>query len=233
MKKVAIFDIDGTIFRSSLLIELIEALIDEGLMPKKTVNAYAPARSRWLNREGSYDDYIEAVVKAFMANIKGMSSIELKRVSKRVVVASGKHVYRYTRELVRNLRTKGYYLLAISNSPKMVLDSFCKQWGFDMVYGRLYGIDKNGRMTNKILHLDLITDKAKMVKRAVEKNDLTLKGSVGVGDSEADIAFLKLVENPICFNPNSLLFKVAKKRGWQVVVERKDVIYTIKDGGEK
>ena len=30
MKKVAIFDIDGTVFRSSLLIELTDALIQEG-----------------------------------------------------------------------------------------------------------------------------------------------------------------------------------------------------------
>jgi len=29
-RKVAIFDIDGTIFRSSLLVELLEALIAEG-----------------------------------------------------------------------------------------------------------------------------------------------------------------------------------------------------------
>jgi len=33
MKKLAIFDIDGTIFRSSLTIELLESLIEEGVFP--------------------------------------------------------------------------------------------------------------------------------------------------------------------------------------------------------
>lgn len=225
MRKVAIFDIDGTIFRSSLLIELIDELINDGLMPKRTANEYLRARVAWLNRVGSYDDYIEKVVKAFMKHIKGVPRKDLLRVSKRVVDASGKHVYLYTRELIAGLRKKGYYLLAISNSPKIVLDSFCKQWGFNMVYGRIYVSDKKGNMTNKILYLDLITDKAKILKRAVKKHGLTLAGSVGVGDSEADIPFLKMVERPICFNPNKKLYSVAKRRGWQVVVERKDLVY--------
>jgi len=227
MRKVAIFDIDGTIFRSSLLIELIDELINEGLMPKITAKEYLRARTAWLNREGSYDDYIEAVVAAFMKHINGVPRRDLLRVSRRVVAANGKHVYRYTRDLIAGLRKRGYFLLAISNSPKMILDSFCKKWGFNLVYGRIYDNDQNGKMTNKILHLELITDKAKILKRAVKKYSLTLVGSVGVGDSESDIPFLELVERPICFNPNNLLLNVARRRGWQTVVERKDVIYKL------
>src|SRR3990167_3792943 len=68
----------------------------------------------------------------------------------------------------------------------------------------------------------------KILKRAVEKEELTLKNSIGVGDTEADIAFLKLVERPIAFNPNLKLYKYAKKAGWTIVTERKDVIYKIK-----
>lgn len=48
-----------------------------------------------------------------------------------------------------------------------------------------------------------------------------------MGDSEGDISFLKMVERPICFNPNRKLYEYAKKRGWEVIVERKDVIYKL------
>jgi FMN phosphatase YigB (HAD superfamily) len=34
-KRVAFFDIDGTLFRSSLLIELVERMLDRGLFPKE------------------------------------------------------------------------------------------------------------------------------------------------------------------------------------------------------
>ncbi|MBI2055454.1 MAG: hypothetical protein HYT42_01035 [Candidatus Sungbacteria bacterium] len=48
-----------------------------------------------------------------------------------------------------------------------------------------------------------------------------------MGDTESDVSFLKLVERPIAFNPSMKLYKYAKKRGWEVVVERKDVIYRL------
>ncbi len=227
MRKVAIFDIDGTVFRSSLLIELVEELIKEGLVPKKIAAGYLPAQEKWMERKGTYEAYIEAVVKAFRRHIPEVSPADLERVSKRVVALRGKRVYRYTRKLIAELTRKGYFLLAISNSPKITLDCFCRQWGFDLVYGRMYQMDADGKFANRIMHLDLIKDKAKILRRAVERHGLTLRGSVGVGDSESDIPFLKLVDHPICFNPNARLYAAARRRGWQVVVERKDVIYKI------
>jgi phosphoserine phosphatase len=79
-----------------------------------------------------------------------------------------------------------------------------------------------------MLEEHLIFNKANVLRRAVEKENLTLKDSVGVGDTESDYSFLEMVENPICFNPNSKLLRHAKRNDWRVVVERKDVIYEIK-----
>jgi len=227
VKKVAIFDIDGTIFRSSLLIEITEALIQDGLFPKEAKNVYAKAYEDWANRKDSYDKYIGAVIKAFEKNIKGIKYDDFSRIAKKVIAFHKNRVYRYARDLVKELKKKNYYLLAISNSPKSILDEFCKHLGFSKVYGRLYEFDKNKRFTGKVLYSELIEDKAKILKRAVEKEGLTLKGSIGVGDSESDISFLRMVEKPICFNPNSILYKYAKRFGWEIVVERKDVIYRI------
>jgi HAD superfamily hydrolase (TIGR01490 family) len=224
-RKVAIFDIDGTIFRSSLLVELLEAMITEGVLPKSISKEYTRARSKWLDREGSYDDYIWAVITAFRRHLVGVNQKTFMRIAERVVEKMGKRVYCYTRDLIKDLHRKGYYLLAISNSPKIILDLFCQNYGFDHVYGRIYEVDKKDRFTGNIEFLDLISDKAKVLARAVEHNHLTLKGSYGVGDSEGDVQFLQYVDHPICFNPNSKLRAAAKRRGWKVVVERKDVIY--------
>jgi len=57
---------------------------------------------------------------------------------------------------------------------------------------------------------------------------LALDNSYGVGDTESDASFLKMVENPIAFNPNQNLKEIAEKNNWKIVVEKKDVIYDIK-----
>jgi len=225
MKKVAIFDIDGTVFRSSLLIELTDAFVQEGIFPSKVRKLYAKAYENWLNRKGPYEEYIEAVVRAFRQNIKGVRYDEFSKIAKKVAAFHKNRIYRYTRNIIKNLKKKNYYLLAISHSPQKVVKEFCKKMGFDKVYGQIYEINKQERFTGRVLHLKLISGKAEILKRAVEKEKLTLKGSVDVGDTESDVAFLKMVEKPICFNPNQKLYQYAKRVGWEIVVERKDVIY--------
>jgi len=225
MKKVAIFDIDGTVFRSSLLIELTDALIQEGIFSPKVRRLYNQAHKNWLDRKGSYEEYIEAVVKAYMRNIKGVDYNEFSRIAKKVVAFHKNRTYQYSRKIIGDLKRSNYYLLAISNSPQKVVKEFCRKMEFDKIYGRIYEIDDKKKFTGKVLHSDLIGDKAEILKRAVDKEGLTLKGSVGVGDTESDIAFLKMVERPVCFNPNQKLYQYARRVGWKIVVERKDVVY--------
>ncbi len=226
-RKAAFFDIDGTIFRSSLLIEVTEAMIQAGVMPADLRKIYAKTYQRWLDRRGPYEEYIGGVIKAFEGNIKGIRGRDFDRVVGKVVEFHKSRVYRYTRDLVRELKKKNYFLVAISNSPKEILDPFCRKLGFNKVYGRIYELDKRGNLTGETLYLDLISDKAKILKRAVEHNGLTLHGSIGVGDTQSDIPFLKLVDKPICFNPNQVLYRYAKRVGWTIVIERKDVIHRI------
>lgn len=222
--KIAIFDIDGTIFRSSLLIELVEALVAKGLFPEESKDLYSKAYRNWFNRQASYEDYIDAVILAFRSNIKGLNYQSYLEIAKQVVLDNKHRVYRYTRDLIAELKKENYYLLAISNSPKEAVQSFCEDLGFDKVYGREYEVVE-GNFSGEILHLDLVSDKSRIIKRVIEKEKLSLAGSIGVGDSEGDVPLLDVVENPICFNPNYKLYTVAKEKAWKIVVERKDVIY--------
>ncbi len=223
--KVAIFDIDGTIYRSSFLVEIVDALIQEGIFPKRVALDYAKAYKMWIERRGSYEVYINDLLKVFFRNIRGVRKIAFLKIARKVVYFHKNRIYTYTRDLTKELKKKNYYLLAISNSPREVVEVFCKNLGFDKVYGRIYGTDKKGRLTGEGIYFDLMDDKSKVLRRAVEKEALTLKGSVGVGDTDSDIPFLKMVEHPICFNPNERLYQYAKRAGWKIVVERKDVIY--------
>lgn len=226
-RKVAIFDVDGTIFRSSLLIQLVESLVESGSFPKEARKEYERQHARWLDREGDYDEYIMAVVETFRKHLQGLHYGELAEAADQVVEAQWKRTYRYTRELLKDLKAKGYYLLAVSHSPKTVLDRFCPRLGFNKAYGLVYEIGPQDLFTGKVVDEHLIFNKANVVLRAIEKEQLTLTYSIGVGDTESDIPFLELVAKPICFNPNKALYRAAKRLKWDVVVERKDMIYKI------
>jgi len=85
MQKVAIFDIDGTIFRSSLLIQIVERFVAEDIFKKSAAQDFAREKLAWLDRKGDYEAYIMAVVKVFIANIKGVAYADFERIGEEVV----------------------------------------------------------------------------------------------------------------------------------------------------
>lgn len=226
-QRMAVFDVDGTIFRSSLLIQVVNKLISAGAFPKGSERVYEKEYQRWIDREGEYQEYIDAVVQVFLKHLKGVHYGVLADAAEDVVEEQWKRVYRYTRDLLKELKAKDYYLLAVSHSPKTVLDKFCPRLGFDKAYGTIYEIGPEERFTGKVVDEHLIYNKANILKRAIEKENLTLTNSIGVGDTETDVSFLEMVAKPICFNPNMKLYRAAKRLKWKVVVERKDVVYEL------
>lgn len=227
MQPVAFFDIDGTIFRSSLLIEVVEELIRQEIFPATARTWFDEPERMWRDREGAYQDYIAAVVESFETHIQGVHYGEFKDVGRTVVATQSRRVYRYTRDLITELQADGYYIVAVSHSPKAILDEFCQAYGFDKVYGRILETGPQDRFTGAAVDAHLIDNKANIAARVFDDESVSREGSIAVGDTNSDIPLLESVDRPICFNPNQQLYQYATQMGWEVVVERKDVIYTL------
>lgn len=224
LRPLAIFDIDGTIFRSSLLIELNAKLVQEGVFPEAATEEVSRVREAWLNRTGSYQSYIDTIVRLYLRDIKGKKVSDIEAVSKQVIAEQKHRVYVFTRELIKRLR-RTHTLVIISFSPSEVVREFKRVYRFDLAQGIEYERTA-GRYTGRLAPGTVI-DKKQILLGLIRRHGLDLEGSVGVGDTETDADFFKLVGRPIAFNPNKKLYRIAKAAGWEIVVERKDVIYRI------
>lgn len=224
--KVAVFDIDGTIFRSSLLIQFNKGLIQMGVVSEKHMGDFLDAYYAWVERRGKYTTYLNRVVSMHARAIRGKDRRYIQAVADLVFLRHRNRVYRYTRDLVKKLRPT-HRLLAISGSPIEVVQQFGDHFGFDRVWGSVYGVDAKGHYTGKHTDIRSVDRKVDLLKEYLRKEKLSLKGSIGVGDTESDLSILEAVEQPIVFNPSNRLFAIAKQRHWPIVVERKDVIYRI------
>lgn len=118
---------------------------------------------------------IGALIEAYLlSHIKEFIMVSLR------MLVSGSFLsivsrYRYTRDLITELKNKGSSIVAISQSPKTVLDAFCKQYGFDKVYGRMYEIGPQDRFTGIVTDEHLIENKANIVKRVFRIVDESAK----------------------------------------------------------
>lgn len=225
-KKLAVFDIDGTIFRSSLVIELSHALVEAGIFPPSAKKEIAKEYLAWLDRKGTYEAYINQVVKIYVKYIAGKSFARVDKVAKQVITFQKDRTYRFTRGLIKKLKHQGYVLAAVSGSPSYIVEEYAKAIGFDVFFGTELEV-LAGKFTGKVKNLDSAFNKAKIVKNLALSYNVDLKQSLAVGDTEGDIKMLSLVGKPLAFNPNASLAKIAQRKKWKIVVERKDVIYGV------
>ena len=80
MKKkiAAFFDIDGTIYRDSLVTELYKKLLKYEIIPQEEyIKQVKEPLLAWKNRQVSYEDYLEALTENFSTTIKGLLKLKL------------------------------------------------------------------------------------------------------------------------------------------------------------
>ncbi len=227
IKKLAVFDIDGTIFRKNLHFELINQLAWLKVFPNEVRHRLTEVYSSWIEHEGTYEDYRRALVDLYAEHIQGCSREDVLKAAQMVVPFHAKRTYVFSEALIKKLRKEGYHLLVISGSPIEIVEEYNKQYlKFDGVYGSVYETDKEGIYTGRAI-FEPSRMKDKVVEKYIQEHGLSLDDSYGIGDTESDGGFLKLVAHPIAFNPNQNLKALAEKEGWKIVVEKKDVIYEL------
>ncbi|OGI15219.1 MAG: hypothetical protein A3E38_02860 [Candidatus Moranbacteria bacterium RIFCSPHIGHO2_12_FULL_54_9] len=228
--KIAIFDIDGTIFRKNLHFELINELSWMKTFPAEARNALVEIYTDWLEHEGTYEEYRKALITLYAEHIKGCTKEDVIKASKILIPFHAKRTYIFAERLIKKLRAENYHLMVISGSPTEVVEEYNRQYlKFDSAFGSIYTLDSAGRYTGEA-EFEPSKNKGHVVEQYMYEHKLTFEGSYGVGDTESDISFLKLVENPIAFNPNQNLKAVAEKENWKIVVEKKDVVYEVAPG---
>ena len=226
MKKLAIFDIDGTLFRWQLYHELVFELKERDHFTDSEAKALDEALISWQAKHISWRDYEMLVIHTIEEHIRDITPQSLEASAQAVIERSAHKIYGYTAKLLKQLREKGYFTLAISASQQEIAEQFAAKYGFDDCIAALY--ERSDGVYTGVKARVIHGRKDEIIRDYLaEHPELTLEGSVAVGDSGGDTAMLELVETPIAFNPSDDLLDVALEHGWRIVIERKNVAYTL------
>lgn len=223
----AVFDIDGTIIRWQLYHAIADEMARNGSLDTDQYAKVRAARMAWKRRahQASFDDYEQTLVGVFNEALTDIEVEYLRDACWKVIDEYKDQVYTYTRDLIEELKGKGYLLFAISASQDQIVKMLAGHYGFDDARGSVYEIE-SGRFTGKVEVLRA-ERKPEVLKELVASHNATWQGSIAVGDSESDIPMLMSVEQAIAFNPTRSLFEHAQAKDWKIVVERKNTIYEL------
>ncbi|HVX58751.1 MAG TPA: HAD family phosphatase [Candidatus Saccharimonadales bacterium] len=227
MKKFAVFDIDGTLIRWQLYHAIADALVKLGFVDASAYDSMRGARMAWKRREAgaSFKSYEAELIRTYEQVLRDLTTEQFESAAKAVFEEYRDQVYIYTRGLITELKSNDYLIFAISGSQAEIVKLMAAYYGFDDFVGTSYersGDKFSGKRTFYAAKKDVA------LKSLAQKHGVTFKGSIAVGDSKSDAAMLELVERPIAFNPDADLYKIAREHGWEVVLERKNMVYELK-----
>lgn len=231
MTKAAFFDIDGTLFRNSLLVEHFLKLVEAGILDRKIwTDEIGPLYSMYENRFGAYEDYLEKSSLAYQRAMVGLDKEVVDKYAQIVLAENKDKVYNVTRNAVKKHMEDGYLIFFISGSPDFLVDDFSKLYGATDSVSTTYVFDENNKFSGKVIPMWDGESKLGAVGKLKEKYDIDLKKSFAYGDTNGDITMFDLVGNPHAINPSfeliENLYKDEDLRKKSVInIERKDVNY--------
>jgi HAD superfamily hydrolase (TIGR01490 family) len=226
MNKIAVFDIDGTVYREAMSFIVAEELIASFDFPEEE-KLLDEARHIYKSRGSTeaYWAYNKTILDVFKKVLRRTTPPQLHEVIDDLLTRKRDYCYAYTTQLIKQYKDEGRTLVAISGSIADIVEPFAKPFGFDYVIASgLEVID--GKFTGERA-TETKLGKDQILRDLVKQHNLTLADSIGVGDTHRDISMLAVTENAIAFNPNAALYAEAEKRGWKIVLERKNMIYEL------
>ena len=248
--KITFFDIDGTIRNKSLTESLFEILIQDysyrGTNEEKYLqlqDEISKLRKAYKSSEDKsvylYGDYGEKGVEFTMFSLENYTLEEVREIGRRVAVEYRDHQdYVFSKELIKFLRQEGFELVAISGSPKFLVDAFVKEYGFSKGIGQDYVKDEKAGIF-KETSIRTFQDKHVFIKELLRdrssgdfnRDDFYI---VAVGDTECDFSMMEYADKAFIINPSIRffskiveLFKIGKLKQYSdfgkytIVTERK------------
>lgn len=227
-KPIAAFDLDGTLVREHLLFMLLGTFFELKIFSPAAEARFHDLCEDFNGRKIPHNEYSDALVKMFDLNIQGVSVHHVRYAAQRVARLHCDWLYSFTKALLETVK-QTHECITITGAIKEVVEELAPYWGFSELYATEM-CQRNDVYTGKTKCVPL-RDKSAVLKKHMKKYCTPFRDSIAVGDTGSDIAMLAEVERPIAFNPNAELAAVAEKRGWPIVVERKDCIYVMRRTG--
>lgn len=229
----AFFDIDGTLYRNSLMIEHFKKLVKYEVVDPRLWHSHVKyTYKEWRKRVRDYEDYMLELVEIYIEALRGRKKEDLEFISNQVIRLNGDVVYKFTRDQIKWHQEQGHKVFFISGSPNFLVSKMAAKYGVDAYRGAQYLVDEEGHFTGDVIPMWDSISKNKALKQLAKDYDLDLSKSYAYGDTNGDYSMLSKVGNPVAINPtrelvDSINANEEMAKYARIIVERKDVIYDL------
>lgn len=214
-RKLALFDIDKTIYNGYILFPLAEYFLERNIIRKETIDCLYQDLALYHSQEVDYETTIENFNLHFAHGLKNHSpKVILSATATLLRTREARNFYAFAQPLFRMLQeTYDIYFVTgeLQFVGKAVADYF-------PVKGYL---SSEMEITNSVYTGNI---KKSLTKREGKSNAIEAlfktylpTNSMAFGDSEGDIEMLARVDHAFCINATEGLLRAASARHWNTV----------------
>ncbi len=215
-KRVAFFDVDGTLLKSTIVhyyIYLRSAQMPF-LLKYFWLIAFLPKTVYYLILDSISRTRFNRV---FYRSYRGMDAAEVKRLSAEMFETSLRpKIYAEAVSQIQEHKEEGTGVVLVTGSLDFIVQPIADYLGVDAILAPQLR-EENGRFTGELTTVPLIgEEKAKAVRSYADQHEISLEESYAYGDSQSDLPMLECVGNPVAVNPSKALHQKALESGWEI-----------------
>lgn len=212
--RLALFDLDRTIYPGSTLIPLAKALRGRGLVSGARL-LRGMGRNLVFRRSGSTEGMVDRVRRELLAGAEGLERRVVEEVAAEVAGEVVDGARTGLRLLIERHLAAGDFCVILSASPQELVAAVARRLGVQRGVGTVAATD-DGRYTGCI-DGDFCYGAGKLVRLAEAVGVVELASAAAYADSVSDLPVLEAVGEPVAIQPDAELRRVAVERGWPVV----------------
>ncbi|MCW2868479.1 MAG: family hydrolase [Marmoricola sp.] len=218
----AFFDLDKTIIAKSSTLAFSREFQAGGLISRGAMLRSAYAQFVYLVGGADHDQMEK--MRAFMSQL--CVGWDVATVNE--IVADTLHnivdplVYDEAVSLIEDHHLAGRDVIIVSTSGSEVVEPIGEMLGVDDVVATRLEV-RDGRYTGEISFYAYAENKASEIRRLADERGYDLARCWAYSDSVTDVAMLEAVGHPHAVNPDKDLRRIARERGWPILVFDKPV----------
>jgi phosphoserine phosphatase len=216
----ATVDLDGTVFKMTVLEEYTEWLSKERVFDPMPTDITA-AKLAWKknNTEQTYNTHLGKLVKFFIEQVPGKRVSMLNEAASIVARQQKDRRWNITTAIIDHLQPT-HNVISVSLMPEWLMGPFTEDLGFVALMGSTY-VSQEG----------LFTDEAHSIDKAKEyasgRGGDTSMLDIHMGDTVGDSSMFAIARRPILFNPSWTLYNQMAEGEPTLITSHKDVVMVI------
>jgi len=215
--EAAFFDLDKTVIARASIAAFGRPFYHGGLVSRSTIVRALASQLVYIHL-GASEQKLGRVREQVLALTRGWDQREVSRIVRDALDDVVEPIiYAEALDLIELHQAAGRKVYIVSASPEEIVQPLAEYLGVDGAVASRAVVDLDGRYTGEMAFYAYGEFKADAIRDLALFEGIDLAGSYAYSDSYTDAPMLEEVGHPFAVNPDRVLARLARERGWEVL----------------